>query len=69
MRTPEPNRTVQAIVRKMADGIDHREIQRRMPWSNRWFLRKYLLGDQVRLSERTIDQVLDAIDAIRKGHA
>lgn len=64
-KTPEPPRIVQSIVCKMADGIDHRQITRRMPWANRAHVRAYMHGQPIRLSERAIDQIIDTIEAIK----
>lgn len=59
--TPEPPRTVQAIVIDMAKGLHPRDIRRRAPWMNRANVTAYLRGGPIRMSERAIDQIIVAI--------
>lgn len=65
--TPEPPRTVQAIVIDMAKGLHPRDIRRRAPWMNRANVTAYLRGGPIRMSERAIDQIIVAIVEAKEG--
>jgi|LakMenEpi03Aug12_release.lakeMendotaPanAssembly.Ray.scaffolds.fasta_scaffold3585578_1 hypothetical protein len=59
--TPDVPRSVQAMVRDMAVDLRARDIYRFVPWMNQANLYAWLRGDDIRLSERAIDQIMHAI--------
>ena len=66
-QTPEPPRSVQAVIIEMARGLHPKDIRRRAPWMNRANVTAYLAGKPIRMSERAIDQIIVAIIDAKGG--